>query len=121
MLIFCFQQNSSFSLLSVQACIRKGRPPRFHNGTLRCEPDLLLTLSSANLSTLDASKLLPYPEPDVWFIGFQTVCSQQGYVPTDQNNQAVKSVEGTTSLSPLGACTSFRHLEALSQLRMLAT
>jgi uncharacterized membrane protein len=34
----------------------------------------MLNISSESLATVDATKLVPYPEPDMWFIAFQAKC-----------------------------------------------
>lgn len=38
----------------------------------------MLNVSSESLTTLDANKLIPYPEPDMWFIAFQANCFFNG-------------------------------------------
>jgi len=40
----------------------------------------MLNISSEGLATVDATKLVPYPEPDMWFIAFQAKCIYNKYV-----------------------------------------
>jgi hypothetical protein len=67
-------QNAGSQYLTVTACIRKGRVPSRISGNIECPPELMLNVSSESLATLDATKLVPYPEPDMWFIAFQAKC-----------------------------------------------
>lgn len=72
--------------MSVIACVRKGRPPDTFcclsdNVTDCCESGLLLHISNSNnISKLDDNILIPYPEPDVWFVSFTTTCTYEGLV-----------------------------------------
>jgi hypothetical protein len=73
-------QNATCQHITVMACIRKGRVPSRNNGNIVCPPELMLNISSEGLATVDATKLVPYPEPDMWFIAFQAKCIYNKYV-----------------------------------------
>ncbi|GFG39492.1 hypothetical protein Cfor_00487 [Coptotermes formosanus] len=66
--------NATCQRVTVTACIRKGRVPSRDGGNIVCPPELMLNISSESLATVDATKLVPYPEPDMWFIAFQAKC-----------------------------------------------
>lgn len=70
--------NSTYHLLTVSACIRKGRAPSHVNREIICPPSLQLNISSENVESMDATKLIPFPEPDIWFIAFQAKCFMNG-------------------------------------------
>ncbi|KAJ9580903.1 hypothetical protein L9F63_023918, partial [Diploptera punctata] len=67
-------RNATCQLVTVTACIRKGRVPSRNNGDIECPSELMLNISSESLANVDATKLVPYPEPDMWFIAFQAKC-----------------------------------------------
>lgn len=73
-------QNATCQRITVTACIRKGRVPSRNSGNIVCPPELMLNISSEGLATVDATKLVPYPEPDMWFIAFQAKCIYNKYV-----------------------------------------
>ncbi|GLH12908.1 Uncharacterized protein GBIM_17566 [Gryllus bimaculatus] len=70
--------NTTYHLLTITACIRKGRAPSHINWDIICPPSLLLNISTATPESVDATKLIPYPEPDMWFIAFQAKCYANG-------------------------------------------
>ncbi|XP_066997236.1 post-GPI attachment to proteins factor 6 isoform X2 [Anabrus simplex] len=84
--------NTSHQLLTVTACIRKGRVPSRVNRDIECSTDLLLSVSSKNSTTMDATKLIPYPEPDMWFIAFQAKCYANGSAKPCMVNEVMVSL-----------------------------
>ncbi|KDR17993.1 hypothetical protein L798_07174, partial [Zootermopsis nevadensis] len=67
-------QNATHQHVVVTACIRKGRVPSRRSGNIQCPLELMLNVTSESLATVDATKLVPYPEPDMWYIAFQLKC-----------------------------------------------
>ncbi|ODM99932.1 Transmembrane protein [Orchesella cincta] len=81
--------NATTQVLHVFACIRKSRPPEPlccaatpGNISTCCQTGLDLHVSSKNKSLFGDTILIPYPEPDTWYISFTTVCfSGENVVP----------------------------------------
>lgn len=66
-------------MISVLGCVRKGRAPDVVNGSLVCEEDqLTLNVSSNSRNTVEDIILIPFPEPDTWYLALQLVCYQNG-------------------------------------------
>ncbi|KAG0729782.1 Transmembrane protein 8B [Chionoecetes opilio] len=74
--------NATQQLISVVGCVRKGRPPHTTNtATLVCDsPHTTLNITSHSHTTLQDLILVPFPEPDVWFLALQLVCYSRGSV-----------------------------------------
>ncbi len=71
------KQNSDYYQV-VFACVSFGRQPRVQDGkkVMICD-NHAATLRVANLDTVigaDALKVIPYPEPGTWYVGFQMRC-----------------------------------------------
>lgn len=78
-LIFSYFQNATRQLITVVGCVRKGRPPEVRNNSLICEEEqLTLNITSASSLTVEAFILIPFPEPDVWFLALQSICYYKG-------------------------------------------
>ncbi|XP_063843787.1 uncharacterized protein LOC135090714 isoform X1 [Scylla paramamosain] len=106
--------NATHQLITVIGCVRKGRPPELKNHTLLCEGDsLTLNISSASRSTIEDLILIPFPEPDIWFLALQLVCYYNGYESPCIIEQAMVSLDvrtqpcvfaGESPCGPHGLC-----------------
>ena len=54
----------------IEACISKDRIPDMEN----CDEEAKLSVSDKNNSSLTALKVLPYPEPGKWHVGYKVRC-----------------------------------------------
>ncbi|XP_015609576.1 post-GPI attachment to proteins factor 6 isoform X3 [Cephus cinctus] len=64
-------------LILVTICIQRSRVPNRINGQIICDDEnMSMTLSSYNKQ--DGNVLIPYPQPDTWYIGFQAKCYMNG-------------------------------------------
>ncbi|CAG7690930.1 unnamed protein product [Allacma fusca] len=77
--------NAAAEEIHVFACVRKSRPPEaicctFDSANISscCQDDLTLHISSKNVTSKDDTLLIPFPEPDAWFISFTTMCFLEG-------------------------------------------
>ena len=59
-------------------CVSKGRPPMIKNHKLECAKDLTLNVTSASLDTLENFLLIPFPEPDIWYLALHVLCFYKG-------------------------------------------
>ncbi|MPD00150.1 Transmembrane protein 8B [Portunus trituberculatus] len=95
-------------------CVRKGRPPELRNHSLVCDDDsLTLNITSASRSTIEDLILIPFPEPDIWFLALQLVCYYDGYESPCIIEQAMVSLDvrtqpcvfaGESPCGPHGLC-----------------
>ncbi|RXG61843.1 Transmembrane protein 8B [Armadillidium vulgare] len=70
--------NATNQLISVIGCVKKGRPPLVNVDKLECEKDLTLNISTASFKTVEDFLLIPFPEPDVWYLALHVVCYYKG-------------------------------------------
>ncbi|KAK3885702.1 hypothetical protein Pcinc_010089 [Petrolisthes cinctipes] len=89
--------NATRQMISVLGCVRKGRAPDVVNGSLVCEEDqLTLNVSSHSRNTVEDIILIPFPEPDTWYLALQLVCYQNGQVSGCMVSQAMVSLDVRT-------------------------
>ncbi|XP_037086781.1 post-GPI attachment to proteins factor 6-like [Pollicipes pollicipes] len=69
--------NDSAQVVTVECCLSAHVLPVSAAGRLRCEPPLAFRLSSASEAETRAIRLLPFPEPAVWYISMVTRCSSR--------------------------------------------
>ncbi|XP_042228879.1 transmembrane protein 8B-like isoform X2 [Homarus americanus] len=86
--------NATHQLITVTGCVRKGRPPDVKNDTLICgEPQLTLNVTSSSRATVEDFILIPFPEPDVWFLALQTICYHKGQKTPCIRDQVLVSID----------------------------
>ena len=51
----------------IRACLLRGRQP----DVPACPPDQLISVSNERAGRLEAMRVVPYPEPGKWYLGFQ--------------------------------------------------
>ncbi|XP_076619315.1 post-GPI attachment to proteins factor 6 isoform X1 [Colletes latitarsis] len=65
-------------LVKVILCIQRGRVPDRVKGSIICEDSrMLMNLSSFDKH--DASLLIPYPQPDTWYVALSATCHFNGH------------------------------------------
>ncbi|XP_054006508.1 post-GPI attachment to proteins factor 6-like isoform X1 [Hylaeus anthracinus] len=65
-------------LVKVVLCIQRGRVPNRLKASIVCEDSkMLMNLSS--FSKHDASLLIPYPQPDTWYVALHATCHFNGH------------------------------------------
>ncbi|XP_069945132.1 post-GPI attachment to proteins factor 6-like isoform X1 [Cherax quadricarinatus] len=71
--------NATRQLITIVGCVSKGRPPEVRNGSLICEEQqLTLNITSSSRATVEDFILIPFPEPDIWFLALQSICYYNG-------------------------------------------
>jgi len=63
-------QNQS---VEVYGCLQKGRQPKVENKSLICDEKSMIRIASDE-PPHTALKLVPYPEPGIWYLGLQVRC-----------------------------------------------
>ena len=71
--IFDDFQNLSKQQVDVVVCINRGNIPKQEDDHIKCDNKHMI-LELSNNGTFNASLLIPYPQPDIWYIAFQAVC-----------------------------------------------
>ncbi|ROT80497.1 transmembrane protein 8B isoform X2 [Penaeus vannamei] len=86
--------NATSQLITVVGCIRKARPPEVKDDLLVCDDEqLTLNITSFSASTVTDFILIPFPEPDTWFLALQTICYYKGVKAPCKINQVMVSVD----------------------------
>ncbi|KAM7287184.1 post-GPI attachment to proteins factor 6 [Ixodes scapularis] len=65
-------KNLTAQVVVVSICVHHRRPPPYLSGTIRCPPDLSLTIATND--SWVATKYFPFPEPGSWFLSFTVAC-----------------------------------------------
>ncbi|XP_071439145.1 post-GPI attachment to proteins factor 6 [Hetaerina americana] len=101
--------NTTKQLIVVTACIKQGAIPQVINSSIMCSFKLKMIVTSNNTSTIGATKLIPFPEPDIWFIAFQLNCFINGStVPCGLKDILVKfNIQVHRCVFPFEACGSY--------------
>ncbi|XP_071520688.1 post-GPI attachment to proteins factor 6-like isoform X2 [Panulirus ornatus] len=86
--------NATRQLITVMGCVRKGRPPEVENDIIVCEEQqLTLNITSSSRATVEDFILIPFPEPDVWFLALQTICYYNGHKTPCIIDQVMVSID----------------------------
>lgn len=86
--------NATSQLITILGCMSKGRPPEVKGETIACEDQqLMLNITSFSSKTVEDFILIPFPEPDIWFLALQTVCFYRGIRTPCIIDQAMVSVD----------------------------
>ena len=57
----------------IRACLLRGRQPDVSG----CPSQRLLTVSNERAGRLEAMRVVPFPEPGKWYLGFQAHCVER--------------------------------------------
>ncbi|XP_068218085.1 transmembrane protein 8B-like isoform X2 [Palaemon carinicauda] len=86
--------NATSQLITILGCMRKGRPPEVKDEEILCEDQsLLLNITSFSSKTVEDFILIPFPEPDIWYLALQTICFYRGVKAPCIIDQAMVSVD----------------------------
>ncbi|XP_076039876.1 post-GPI attachment to proteins factor 6 isoform X2 [Oratosquilla oratoria] len=87
--------NTTSQLIAVVGCVSKGRPPLIVDGQIQCEEQLLLNVTSRPSSSRGLL-LIPFPEPDTWFLSLMAQCYYKGQLSPCLQSQVMVSVDVRT-------------------------
>lgn len=65
--------DSQDQSVEVYGCLQKGRQPKVENNSLICDESSMIRIASDE-PPHSALKLVPYPEPGMWYLGLQVRC-----------------------------------------------
>ncbi|XP_043279412.1 transmembrane protein 8B-like isoform X2 [Venturia canescens] len=99
-------------LVTIKACVKQGRKPDRINGDVRC-PDKAMQLNLSSNDRRGSNLLIPYPQPDTWYITLQARCSFNGFPVHCESTEILVSLDvhtrpcvfsGLHSCGPYGVC-----------------
>ncbi|XP_076641591.1 post-GPI attachment to proteins factor 6 [Halictus rubicundus] len=66
-------------VVKVILCIRRGRVPDRSRGNIICEDSRMSMNLSSSFDKHDSNLLIPYPQPDIWYVALQATCYFNGH------------------------------------------
>ncbi|OXU28873.1 hypothetical protein TSAR_000403 [Trichomalopsis sarcophagae] len=103
--------------VNVSICISRGRVPKQITGHIKCDNSNTTRQLSTIGDMLDASLLIPYPQPGMWYIALQATCYMYGLPARCEMEQILVSLsiklracvfEGDQSCGEYGVCQEIR-------------